>query len=364
MRLRVAPGPHGIAAARLVRRRSPLSRLDGWPWLILHAAAYATATSPAVERVLESYALPILLSASFAAHALCVLGQFWSVSWFFLTRFEAAAGLADADSVFVEPLPHAGNPEIVPLLRRAASNEAPLTDAKAGVPQPPLSEAWLGVAQLGFSYQSSFYDISPEGGSGGAGGGELAVSRLVLPDACPLRAYQAWSGWRSREVDAAIAKWGANAIVMPSPTFAELSESNGPVNGSSEVPVARSRPPPSPCSISGRGRPRSVLCLSGEAVPRAPSRPCSVPATGSSSPNRSRADCVRPPLGPRRLLVLQPLHPLYALLARGRHGDVADEATRGPPSSESSSGRGENARCCELAAVIALLRCPQPAWEG
>lgn len=217
MKLIIEPGPHSIAAARLVRRRSPLSRLDGWPWLLLHAVAYAVAVNPSVEGVLESFSLPIILATSVAAHVLCILGQFWSVSWFFLVRFEAATSLADADSVFVEPLPHAGSTEIVPLLRQAPTGDAQVLSAgaKAGAPQPPLSGAWLGVAQLAFSYQSCLYDVIPCGDA-------LTVSRLVLPDACPLGAYQAWQGWRAHECEAAAAKWGANSIVMPSPTFAEL----------------------------------------------------------------------------------------------------------------------------------------------
>ena len=217
MKLIIEPGPHSIAAARLVRRRSPLSRLDGWPWLLLHAVAYAVAVNPSVEGVLESFSLPIILATSVTAHVLCILGQFWSVSWYFLVRFETAASLADADSVFVEPLPHAGSAEIVPLLRQTATGDARVLSAgaKAGAPQPPLSGSWLGVAQLAFSYQSCLYDVVQCGDT-------LTVSRLVLPDACPLGAYQAWQGWRAHECEAAAAKWGANSIVMPSPTFAEL----------------------------------------------------------------------------------------------------------------------------------------------
>lgn len=219
MQLSIAPGPHGISAARLVHRRSALERLDGWPWLILHAVAYAIAISPAVESVLESFALPIILSTSIVAHVLCFLGQTWSVTWYFLVRFQTAKSLDDADSVYVEPVPHAGNPEIVPLIRKAASTaqQLPQNSAKVGAQQPPLSGAWLSVANLGFNYQSCLYDITPEGASGA-----LTVARLVLPDACALGSYQTWGGWNTDQVQTATAKWGPNAIIMPSPTFVEL----------------------------------------------------------------------------------------------------------------------------------------------
>ena len=181
MKLAVCPGSHGISAAWLVRRRTALSRLDVLPWVVIHAVAYSVATNPAVVSVLESFSLPMIMSVSFVAHALCLLGQSWSVSWYFFMRFHVANALVDADGVFVEPMPHAGSSEIVPLIRKVITQDQKMVAHVAeGEAQPPLSTAWLGLEQLGFSYQSCLFDIVQRSGN------ELTVSRLVLPDACEL----------------------------------------------------------------------------------------------------------------------------------------------------------------------------------
>ena len=221
MKLRVAPGPHGIVATWLVCRRTIITRLDGWPWFILHAAAYALATSPGVVGVLESFSVPIILSASIVAHVLCMLGQFWSVRWYYAMRFKAATDSEDADSVFIEPVPHAGSVEIVPLVRKVATKLD--LNVMADASPDDLSPQWLGSASLGFSYQSCQYDLVPSRcGEENSKSTEFTVSRLVLPDVCTLHSYQSWLGWCSSDAATALTKWGPNSIIMPSPTFMEL----------------------------------------------------------------------------------------------------------------------------------------------
>ena len=141
-----------------------------------------------------------------------------------------ARGLDDADVVYVQPAPHCGAAALAPLQRDALAGAQPLPRCTAdlrpagGAAGGPTLPSWLPSSPVRFVYQSmTFHLVEVVEEDAPAVAPTLAFAPLSCPDRAALSAYAAWPGWNSHaQVEAARAKWGANAVESPPPTFLAL----------------------------------------------------------------------------------------------------------------------------------------------
>lgn len=217
----------GVARISPSRMRPTYARLDLLPFFLLHGFFYSIAHAPRVQTVLQQFAVPLIMGLSFVIHLLAFLFEVWSVRWFHAVRCVPST-LEDADCVMVEPEAHAGQAAVVPL-KRVNSPQAvnPLKQGAvvaeaaiiASTPLADIAKSWVRTSAIQFTFQSCNYHLVASARSPGG----VAFDRLDCPDAAPVHVYTRWHGWSdARSVEAAVAKYGANAIVMPAPAFGEL----------------------------------------------------------------------------------------------------------------------------------------------
>ena len=199
-----------LVAVSLLRAIPRWQRLDVLPFACLYAASLldAVLSLSVSDRVLAC------AIASFAAHAVCALVQ----QWFPLARcaagFSTVDALADATFVLVVPREHHGASALCALCR---PNPALAGSGASGGSGP------FSAPSCWFVFQLTKYEALP------LESGERVVrfAPLQLPDRLPLRAYVdgAQRGHATPgALAAARAKWGANSVEVPIPTYRDIAK--------------------------------------------------------------------------------------------------------------------------------------------